>query len=239
MSSSVLIGIDLGTSKIVALAVDSTSGEIIARGSRPNEAQVTTAADRLRGRSEWDAAVIARTAFQCLRDRSEQLGPRRAEVLGIGITGQQHGMLLLDRALQPCMPLINWQDRRGLETNERLGRSYVDWARQQIGDKSIRRTGCRLQPGFMALTLLWLRLVRQLSRRLPAVFAPTSATQAASSSTKLDIGPLQEPMWIPCKSPPKASCVTMTPLRPALRTAHQSLPPDSKSLSQARIRLSR
>ena len=156
MSSPVLIGIDLGTSKIVALAVESAEGEIIARCSCANNSEVTNAADRARGRSEWDAKGIVAAASQCLGDLAERLGPRVADVVGIGVTGQQHGMLLVDHACEPCTPLINWQDRRGLESRAGEGQTYLEFARQQLGEAATLRAGCRLQSGFMALTLMWL-----------------------------------------------------------------------------------
>src|SRR5947209_3819475 len=111
---AVTLGVDLGTTTVTALALDTDTGDILARHTQPNRAEVTAPADKARGRSEWDVRGIAETACACLREVAGQLGGRR-DLAGLVITGQQHGGVLVDDALDPLTPLINWQDRRGLE----------------------------------------------------------------------------------------------------------------------------
>ena len=43
---SVVVGIDLGTTTITALAVHTQSGDIVARVTAPNQAETTSASDR-------------------------------------------------------------------------------------------------------------------------------------------------------------------------------------------------
>ncbi len=132
-------------------------GTILARATALNDANITPAADRLRGRSEWDAERIVTLGCQCLRDVAQQLGDRRREVAGIGITGQQHGCVVVDSESRPLTPLINWQDKRGHDLMPGTSRSYLDVARERLGDKTPPRTGCQLFPGFSGLTLFWLK----------------------------------------------------------------------------------
>ena len=159
----VVVSVDLGTTKITSLAMDAESGDVLAVGTIANDANVTLDADRARGRSEWDARRIATQSLSCLRRVTEQLGSRTNDVIGIGITGQQHGVVLIDSRGEPASPLINWQDRRALDampaTSSPTGRetTWLQAARDSIGEDSWRRTGCRLQPGFMAVTLFWLK----------------------------------------------------------------------------------
>jgi sugar (pentulose or hexulose) kinase len=154
---AVVLGVDLGTTSIAALALDTDSGNVLARTTRPNQAEITSPDDKLRGRSEWDPFTICVTACACLRDVVEQLEPRSRDVAGLGITGQQHGVVVLDSALNPQQPLINWQDRRGEEVFPGTPITFTESAVQRLGPDARQRTGCRLATGYMAVTLFWLK----------------------------------------------------------------------------------
>jgi sugar (pentulose or hexulose) kinase len=215
-----LAGLDLGTTKLTAIAFDPDRGDVVGRTALPNEANITSAADRALGRSEWDANQIASRGFDCLRSLLRDLGPRRDELAAIGVTGQQHGTVLVDDDLRPLTPLINWQDRRGNELIPGTTETWVDRARQLVGDHAIERCGCRLQTGFLATILFWLRQQGQLPARGRAcfvmdlfaahlaggrlaceptaagssgVFAPASRTWDVASLAALDI----DSAWLP------------------------------------------
>ena len=187
---AVVIGIDLGTTTVTALALDARTGDIAATATAPNTAEITSPADRARGRSEWDAGAIAETACACLREVSRRAGARPA---GLGITGQQHGVVLLD-GLRPLSPLVNWQDRRGDEPYPGGTFTVVREALRRAGDDASRRTGCRLATGYMGVTLLWMRangvlpasgracfLMDYFGARLTGTAPMTDPTCAASS----------------------------------------------------------
>src|SRR5262249_60361751 len=82
-------------------------------------------ADKARGRSEWDARRIASAACGCLRTLAEQIGARRRDLAGIGLTGPQHGVGIVDTGPAPQMPFINWQDRPGEEIHSQTRKNYV------------------------------------------------------------------------------------------------------------------
>ena len=153
----IVVGVDLGTTKITSLALDAASREVLAVGTAANDSSVTSDADRSRGRSEWNADRIVSQGLACLKGVAEQLGRRAATVAGIGITGQQHGVVLVGPHGKLASPLINWQDRRALDAMPGSPRTWLDETRSLLGDEVWRRTGCRLQPGFMAGTLFWLK----------------------------------------------------------------------------------
>jgi sugar (pentulose or hexulose) kinase len=138
---SIVLGIDLGTTTITALAVDASSGDILACRTSPNQAEITAPADKARGRSEWDARRMAETACACVRGMAERLGEHRRELGGIGLTGQQHGVVLVDADLAPQTPFINWQDRRGEDVHPQAGKSYVGLASELAGPEAPRRAG--------------------------------------------------------------------------------------------------
>jgi sugar (pentulose or hexulose) kinase len=189
----ITLGIDVGTTTITGLALDASSGEVLAVETRPNDAEITRAADKARGRSEWDAEQIVTRSCQCLRSVADRIASRGADVIGLGVTGQQHGMLLIDQQLQPLTPLINWQDRRVHDVADD-GRTYLDAALERLGPDAWRRTGCRLAAGYLGATLYWLIQSGRLPGEGTAVFVAdylaarltgeppvTDATNAAGS----------------------------------------------------------
>ena len=79
-----------------------------------------------------------------------------AEVTGIGLSGQMHGAVLLDRAGAVLRPAILWND----------GRSAAECASWNAASRTCAAvTGNLAMPGFTAPKLLWVR------RHEPAVFA--------------------------------------------------------------------
>lgn len=166
----IILGVDLGTTKITSLALDTDSGSIVATAFTANEANITSGEDRARNRSEWDAERIAVAARQCLTDITQKLGPQAKDVAGLGITGQQHGMVLVDRRRKPVTPLINWQDRRALDRQPDRDITWLQSAREAIGSDTWKRTGCQLHPGFMAVTLYELSQQKTLPADGQALF---------------------------------------------------------------------
>lgn len=167
---SIVVAVDLGTTKITSVAVDCRSGENLAVRTLANDANITSEADRSRGRSEWDASRIVCQGLACLKQVADGLGDKVRDVAAIGITGQQHGMLLVDAEGAPASPLINWQDRRALDRYRESQHSWLDETRNLLGDSSWKRAGCRLQPGFMAGTLFWMKSHGLLPKEALALF---------------------------------------------------------------------
>jgi sugar (pentulose or hexulose) kinase len=195
----VVLGVDLGTTKITAIALDVPGGEVLASGTALNQAETTSPADKARGYCEWDARRIVDAACGCLREVAGQLANRGAEPAGLGITGQQHGGLLVDARLNPLTPLINWQDRRGEQTCPGTGRTYVEQAVALADPEAPRWTGCRLAAGYLGVTLFWLKTEDALPAATTACFVmdyfaaaltdrlPVSDATCAASSGLLDV----------------------------------------------------
>ncbi len=136
------IGIDLGTSSVKAVLID--DGErLLATESRP------LAISRPRpGWSEqapddwWQATVAAIDALAAARPAEV------AATRGIGLSGQMHGAVLLDRDDRPLRPAILWND----------GRSATQCAAFEAAFPASRAvTGNLAMPGFTAPKLLWVR----------------------------------------------------------------------------------
>jgi sugar (pentulose or hexulose) kinase len=153
---SLLLGIDLGTTKTTCIAVDAESGQLVASVAKPTDGNITSDADRKMGRSEWDAAVVLQSGFDCLAEIVGHSSVVDHQFCSLGVTGQQHGMVLVDSNLKPLTPLINWQDQRGNELMPGRDVSWVEEARSRCGDGSLKKLGCRLNSGFLGTTLFWL-----------------------------------------------------------------------------------
>jgi xylulokinase len=134
---SALVGIDVGTSGVKALAI-SPDGEVLGRAEVGYPLSTPQP-----GWSEQDPDDWARAADAALA----QLG---VEAAGIGLSGQMHGLVCLDAGDRVLRPAILWNDQRTgaqcAEIEERIGR-----------ERLVALTGNRALPGFTAPKLLWLR----------------------------------------------------------------------------------
>lgn len=194
-----VLGVDLGTTSITGLALDLETGGLASVSTLPNDCETTTEVDKLRGRSEWDASRIINKTCECLRAVVQNLGTESQSCLGIGITGQQHGVVIVDECLEPLGPLINWQDRRGLDPCQGSNRTVVERAIELIGPEAPQRTGCRLATGYLGTTLFWMKVHGMLPRVGTACFLadyfaarltstrPVTEPTSAASSGLLDV----------------------------------------------------
>jgi len=182
------LGIDVGTTKIAAVIVDSTNGRTVAAASASSLGRLLSP----EGWSEWDADRAIQQAFEVAGEAIRGAGA--GEIAGIGVTGQMHGTVLVGEDLAALTPFIGWQDRRG---NAPLGEypSAVAAMRALAGPWEGRRTGCRFATGYLGTTLFWLARSGLLpGRSATAAFLPdylvarlrgappvTDPTNAASS----------------------------------------------------------
>jgi xylulokinase len=133
-----LVGLDVGTSSTKAIAV-APDGAIRSRASA--EYRVSTPAP---GHSEQDPEVWWRAAESALA------GLGVSDIAGIGLSGQMHGLVLLDERLRPLRPAILWNDQRTAAECAEIER--------EIGlGRLIELTGNRALTGFTAPKLLWVR----------------------------------------------------------------------------------
>lgn len=184
------LGLDIGTTTMTALVLDVTTGNVVAVKTAPNACDITSPSDRKQGRSEWDAAQIITCALDVVKQAVAEAGPME----GIGITGQMHGMLLIDPSGQPVGPFIGWQDRRGMEAMPGSEATYVAHLRQLAKELGAFERGCRPHPGYLGTSLFWLKQQNALPSGASATFLPdfaaahltgthpaTDATNAAGS----------------------------------------------------------
>jgi len=135
MSQNLFLGIDIGTSKVAAVISDA-NGQVAARAARPHHADLPAPA----GHAEQDPATLETVAMAVVDELPRELCQR---IRAVGVTGQVHGVLLLDARGGPVSPLITWQDQRAARDPGFLTELQ-------------RRTGHALKPGFGGATLPWL-----------------------------------------------------------------------------------
>src|SRR3981081_529932 len=118
------LGIDVGTGGTRALLVDE-SGKIRAGHTAPHEDMRMERPLWAEQRPEnwWDAAVIA------IRGVITAAGVSGTRITGIGLSGQMHGLVILDAADSVIRPSLIWCDQRSQSqvdaVNAKLGRETV------------------------------------------------------------------------------------------------------------------
>jgi sugar (pentulose or hexulose) kinase len=121
--SELLVGIDVGTTRVKALAV-TCSGIVV------GEAEQTTPWRHDGACADIDADVLADVAMR-VADRAldDERIPAGSRVLGVGVTGMAEAGALLDSAGRPCAPTLVWHDPRGLAEPIRARVSREDFWR--------------------------------------------------------------------------------------------------------------
>jgi xylulokinase len=143
----IYLGIDCGTQSTKTIALDADSGRIAASAAQSYDVLPGLPPGHLeQNPSMWVEAVDA-TVRQVL----EALGTRRAGVRGIGISGQQHGFVPLDKKGQVIRPAKLWCDTSTT--------AECDLMREHFGGAQavIERVGMDMLPGFTAPKILWLK----------------------------------------------------------------------------------
>jgi len=134
ISNDLILGIDIGTSKIASVIIDYHRYQL-AVSSRKHLAEQSSPP----GHAEQDAEELLKVTIQVVK---ELPGDLRKKVRAIGLSGQMHGMVLMNKRLKPLSPLITWQDGR---------------CHQNILEILEKQTGYRINSGFGCATLAWLK----------------------------------------------------------------------------------
>lgn len=180
----VSVGLDIGTTSISCVAIAESGQQLVTVNIAHNAALTNLPT----GHVEQDPAALWDIARECLNQCCTQLNDH---ISGIGVTGQMHSTVLLDRSGHPVYPVITWQDQRAA-----LGEpSHMEELLEALPVEHMEGTGCRLSPGFMGTNLYSLSrtssLPEQLNRvsfvadwivsRLTGTVSVTDRTHAASS----------------------------------------------------------
>jgi xylulokinase len=142
---SMWLGIDIGTGGSRALLIDGRGG-VRAGCTAPHEEMRMERPLWAEQRPEnwWDAAVIA------IRGVLDEAGVSGSQVKGIGLSGQMHGLVIIDGAGAVIRPSLIWCDQRS--------QAQVDAVNAQLGRENILRYIANpVLTGFTLPKLLWVR----------------------------------------------------------------------------------
>lgn len=155
------IGVDLGTSAVKLLLMDEkgTVQKIVSRSypiSFPNPGWSE------QNPEDWYREVIV--GIQELMADYDAAG--KAEIAGIGVAGQMHGLVVLDEKDEVLRPAILWNDGRTAKEVE-----YLNWI---VGEEQLLRNTSNIAfAGFTAPKLLWMRNHEpQLFQRICKIMLP-------------------------------------------------------------------
>ena len=141
------LGIDSGTQSTKTIALDVESGEILASSSLGYELIDGLPPGHLEQEPQvWLDAVDA-TVLEVLK----KLGKRKDEVKAIGVSGQQHGFVPLDKKGRVIRPAKLWCDT---STVEQCKQFETEFGGQE---ELIKLAGNAILPGYTAPKILWLK----------------------------------------------------------------------------------
>ena len=140
------LGLDISTTATKAVLVDD-GGRFVGEAATPHDAPTQP----VPGGSEQDPADWWRATQASIRRVLDETSSDGADVAGIGLTGQMHGLVMLDASGAVLRPALLWND----------GRAYAecDQIREAVGglDRLVELTGNDAFAGFTAPKLLWVR----------------------------------------------------------------------------------
>ena len=141
------IGIDSGTQSTKAIVLDGESGAILAQAAEKYDI-----IDGLPpGHMEQDPDTWVDATFKAVEACLAAIGDRRSQIRGIGVSGQQHGMVALDAEGRPVRPAKLWCDTSTAAQCEALASAFGGPA------GLVARAGNAIPPGFTAPKILWLK----------------------------------------------------------------------------------
>ena len=141
------IGIDSGTQSTKCVVLDVESGAIVASTHAAHALIDGLPPGHMEQHPrDWAAAMDA-TVSDCLR----QIGNRRAEVAAIGVSGQQHGLVVLDKQDRVVRPAKLWCDTSTAPQCRRFEETFGG------PEGLIELAGNTMLPGYTAPKILWLK----------------------------------------------------------------------------------
>jgi xylulokinase len=142
----IFLGIDCGTQSTKVVAMDWETGAILAEGGESYGFEPGLP----EGAMEQDPAWWVSAADKGMRSVLANLGSRKSEVAGIGVSGQQHGLVVLDKNGRVLRPAKLWCDTSTTAECAEITKALGGH------DAAIQAVGNSIRPGYTAPKILWL-----------------------------------------------------------------------------------
>lgn len=144
----VLLGIDIGTTGAKAALFAADDGRTLSSAFADYPLYHPHPGWAEQHPEDWWQATLT-TIRRCLLEAARE-GVRATDVRGVGLSGQMHGVLLLDENYKVLRPCIIWADQRS-EAQSR-------WMTERVGaSRLIDLVSNPALPGFSAPKALWVR----------------------------------------------------------------------------------
>ncbi len=139
------LGVDTGTGGTRALLIDAAGREVAAVTAPHEEIRMEHPLWAEQRPEDWaEAAVLA------IRGALAQAGVSGRDVRGVGLSGQMHGLVMLDKDHAVIRPSLIWCDQRS--------QPQVDFINAKLGrDKVLESIANPVLTGFTLPKLLWVR----------------------------------------------------------------------------------
>ncbi len=141
------IGIDSGTQSTKSVVVDLELGKTIA-SAQQNYGLIP---DLPPGHMEQEPHIWVDAVNMTIKDCLAQLGDRKQQVRAIGVSGQQHGLVVLNASNEVIRPAKLWNDT---STAEQCSQIIDHFDGEQA---LIKLMGNTMLPGWTAPKILWLK----------------------------------------------------------------------------------
>lgn len=152
---AVILGIDIGTSSIKAMMLDSDQGSIAVRAK---EYRVDIVKPDY---AEQNPEMWWRSLTEVLHELKMAYPKEYEAISAVGYSGQMHGLVLVDQNGTPVRPAILWLDQRAKEQLREIEGKMTE---EEMGTVFCNRVSA----GFAFPSLLWVK------EREPQVFAKAS-----------------------------------------------------------------
>ena len=138
------LGLDISTTGSKALLINAR-GDVVAAAVSPHTLQTPHPLWSEQDPREWWQATS-----NAIRQALVESGVSGADIAAIGLTGQMHGLVLLDAAGEVLRPAILWNDQRT--------QAQCDEIHRRVGrERFIQITGNVALTGFTAPKILWVQ----------------------------------------------------------------------------------
>lgn len=143
----ITLGIDSGTQSTKCIALEMESGKIIASASQGYGMIEGLPPGHLEQDPQAWIDAVDHTVRACL----QQLGKKKDRVRAIGVSGQQHGFVPLNKKNEVIRPAKLWCDTSTIDQCAQFQAEFGGT------DELIKLAGNAIPPGFTAPKILWLK----------------------------------------------------------------------------------
>lgn len=142
MAKDVVIGLDIGTTTVKAVATRECGAVVSSYTKRVTS---TTGVD---GRAVQDPKQLVQAVVDVLKGLSHYCDPQ--SVKGLALSSAMHSLVLLGKDFQPVTPIMTWSDSRAKAVAQDLRRS-------SLGPQFYQRTGVPIHAMSPMVKLMWLK----------------------------------------------------------------------------------